>query len=50
MNDNPVRALIAGSPMHIRQYILVVLCCFINMADGYDVLSLALAAPTLTKE
>jgi MFS family permease len=50
MNDNPVRALIASSPMHIRQYILVVLCCFINMADGYDVLSLALAAPTLTKE
>lgn len=50
MNDNPVRALIARSPMHLRQYILVVLCCLINMADGYDVLSLALAAPTLTKE
>jgi MFS family permease len=50
MNDNPVRALIARSPMHLRQYVLVVLCCLINMADGYDVLSLALAAPTLTKE
>lgn len=50
MNENPVRALIARSPMHIRQYVLVVLCCLINMADGYDVLSLALAAPTLTKE
>jgi MFS family permease len=50
MNDNPTRALIARSPMHIRQVILVLLCCLINMADGYDVLSLALAAPQLTKE
>jgi MFS family permease len=50
MNDNPARALIARSPMHLRQYILVVLCCLINMADGYDVLSLAFAAPQLTKE
>src|SRR5688572_18657511 len=49
MNDNPVRALIASTPMHVRQVILVVLCCLINMADGYDVASLALAAPTLTK-
>lgn len=50
MNDNPTRALIARSPMHVRQFILVVLCCLINMADGYDVLSLALAAPQITKE
>lgn len=50
MSDNPTRTLISRSPMHIRQFILVVLCCFINMADGYDVLSLALAAPQLTKE
>lgn len=50
MNDNPARALIARSPMHLRQYILAVLCCLINMADGYDVLSLAFAAPQLTKE
>lgn len=50
MNDNPVQALIARSPMHIRQVILVVLCCLINLSDGYDVLSLALAAPQLTKE
>lgn len=50
MSDNPVQALIARSPMHIRQFILVVLCCVINMSDGYDVLSLALAAPLLTKE
>ncbi|HEY0942280.1 MAG TPA: MFS transporter [Steroidobacter sp.] len=50
MNDNPVQALIARSPMHIRQFILVILCCLINLSDGYDVLSLALAAPQLTKE
>jgi MFS family permease len=50
MNDNPIRALIASTPMHARQVILVILCCLINTADGYDVLSLALAAPTLAKE
>jgi len=51
MNDNsPVRALIAGSPMHVRQFIVVALCCLINTADGYDLLSLALAAPKLGKE
>jgi MFS transporter, AAHS family, vanillate permease len=50
MNDNPIRALIASTPMHVRQVILVILCCLINTADGYDVLSLALAAPTLAKE
>lgn len=50
MNDNPVRALIASSPMHVRAVILVVLCCLINTADGFDVLSLALAAPQLAKE
>ncbi|HVY80091.1 MAG TPA: MFS transporter [Steroidobacteraceae bacterium] len=50
MNDNPVRALIASSPMHVRQVILVALCCLINTADGYDVLSLALAAPQLARE
>ena len=36
--------------MHIRQIVLVVLCCLINMADGYDVASLGLAAPVLTKD
>jgi len=50
MNDNPIRALISSTPMHVRQVILVILCCLINSADGYDVLSLALAAPTLAKE
>ena len=42
--------LLARSPMHVRQFVAVALCCLINMADGYDVLSLALAAPELTRE
>jgi MFS family permease len=32
------------------QYLVVALCCFCNVADGFDVASLALAAPVLTKE
>jgi MFS family permease len=50
MNESPTWALIARSPMHVRQFLLVVLCCLINMTDGYDMLSLALAGPQLRKE
>lgn len=50
MNDNPTRALIAAAPMHPRQFLIVILCGLINMSDGFDVLSLALAAPELTRE
>jgi len=50
MNDSPTWALIARSPMHVRQFLLVALCCLINTTDGYDMLSLALAAPQLRKE
>ena len=50
MNESPTWALIARSPMHVRQFLLVVLCCLINTTDGYDMLSLALAAPQLRKE
>jgi len=32
------------------QYLVVALCCLCNIADGFDVASLALAAPVLTKE
>jgi len=32
------------------QYLVVALCCFCNLADGFDVSSLAFAAPVLTKE
>lgn len=50
VSPNPARDAIADSPMHIRQFIIVGLCCVLNMADGYDVLSLALAAPQLSRE
>lgn len=32
------------------QYAIVALCCFANIADGFDVVSLALAAPVLSRE
>jgi len=50
MNNDSIPVLLARSPMHVRQFVAVALCCLINMADGYDVLSLALAAPELTRE
>lgn len=50
MNNDSIPVLLARSPMHVRQFLAVALCCLINMADGYDVLSLALAAPQLTRE
>jgi MFS family permease len=49
-NNDSVPALLSRSPMHVRQFIAVALCCLINLADGYDVVSLALAAPLLTRE
>jgi len=50
MNQHPTRALIASSQMHLRQFIVTMICVLINTADGYDVLSLAFAAPQLTRE
>ncbi|MEI9928092.1 MAG: MFS transporter [Sphingomonas sp.] len=41
---------IASSPMRLRQYVMVALCCLINLTEGYDVVSLSYAAPVLTKE
>lgn len=36
--------------MSIYQYAVIALCCIANIADGFDVVSLALAAPVLTGE
>ena len=36
--------------MSVYQYLVVVLCCLINIADGFDVVSLAVAAPVLSKD
>lgn len=49
MAANPLET-IANSPMRMRQYVMVALCCIINVIDGYDVVSLSYAAPVLMKE
>ncbi len=41
---------ISNAPMRFRQYVMVALCCLINITDGYDVVSLAYAAPVLLRE
>lgn len=49
-SNNPAREVVANSPMHPLQWLVVGLCCLINISEGYDVLSLGLAAPQLTGE
>lgn len=44
------RVLEAPAGMSAYQYLVVALCCLINIADGFDVVSLAVAAPVLTKD
>lgn len=44
------RVLDAPAGMSAYQYLVVALCCLINIADGFDVVSLAVAAPVLTKD
>jgi MFS family permease len=36
--------------MRLQQFVVIALCCLINLSEGYDVVSLAYAAPVLTKE
>lgn len=47
---NQDRVLDAPARMSVYQYLVVLLCCLINIADGFDVVSLAVAAPVLSKE
>src|SRR5687768_17120030 len=42
--------IIAKSPMRLQQYLVVALCCLINISEGFDLLSLAYAAPVISKE
>lgn len=44
------RAIDPPAAMSVYQYAVVLLCCLINIADGFDVVSLAVAAPVLTKQ
>ena len=47
---NPGGTLGLPAKMSVYQYAVVALCCLINIADGFDVVSLAVAAPVLTRE
>jgi MFS family permease len=47
---NHERAIDPPETMSVYQWAVVALCCIINIADGFDVVSLAVAAPVLTKQ
>ncbi|HWL47432.1 MAG TPA: MFS transporter [Sphingomonadaceae bacterium] len=42
--------ILTPEKMSPYQYLVVALCCFCNVSDGFDVTSLALAAPVITRE
>jgi MFS family permease len=44
------RAIAAPAGMSVYQIAVVALCCLTNVADGFDVVSLAVAAPVLSKQ
>ncbi len=44
------RVLDAPTGMSFYQFLVVALCCLINIADGFDVVSLAVSAPVLSKD
>lgn len=44
------RAIPAPTGMSLYQIAIVILCCLTNVADGFDVVSLAVAAPVLSKQ
>ncbi len=44
------RQTIDATPMHWRQWLVVILMVVLNALDGFDVLSSAFAAPGITKE
>ncbi|MCM8732289.1 MFS transporter [Hephaestia sp. GCM10023244] len=47
---NRAQAVEPPAGMSPYQYAVVMLCCLINISDGFDVVSLAVAAPVLSKE
>ena len=44
------RVLASPTGMSFYQLLVVTLCCLINIADGFDVVSLAVSAPVLSKD
>ncbi|MFV3075347.1 MFS transporter [Niveispirillum fermenti] len=49
MSANPLD-VIAKMPMRFRQYVIIGLCCLINVTEGYDMMSAAYTAPLFTAE
>lgn len=47
--SSPLEA-VAAAPMHWRQYMIIALCGLTNITEGFDVVSLAYAAPVMTRE
>lgn len=48
--DQDVPKAIADAPMTTFQFVVVLLCCVINMADGADVIVMAYAAPLIGRQ
>jgi MFS transporter, AAHS family, vanillate permease len=45
----PARIIDPPTTMNLYQWAIVLLCCLTNIADGFDVVSLSVAAPVLSK-
>ncbi len=48
--DQDAPKVLADAPMTAFQFLVVLLCCVINMADGADVIVMAYAAPLISRE
>ncbi|HXJ00086.1 MAG TPA: MFS transporter [Micropepsaceae bacterium] len=44
------RTLLREGPMSVFQIMVVVICTFLNMIDGFDVLAISFTAPVIAKE
>ncbi len=50
MDTEGTGSLLDATPMHWRQWVVVVLCIALNALDGFDVLSISFAAPGIAAE
>src|ERR1700677_4491743 len=45
-----MRALIKSRPMASTQFVIVAICLFITLIDGFDILSISFVAPAIARE
>lgn len=50
LNELDPRAILAQSPMRVRQILAVATCVLLNALDGFDVLSISFASPGIAAE